>query len=417
MANRIAERLTPVIETAIDPKARFTTRFESYPFSDLLKMMSLPIGIAFCLNMWSFVRKSDDISFYGWRVLAHLGPYHIPHIVENGAWKRSLETLGRATELQLIESEIAQLLTDIEVVTQRRVAVRRIVKQEGFKIFLPVFENLAAPPPPGTIRKSQSHFEANLRIAMDVVSATPAADREVPISVIESLILHNQDSWESVANDESKRFGEYRAVLLLKLLQNEKTRIEAKNSNVIKKFLTEAETRSTHEPFPTLPLMPVLYQFKTEKLGYEHQDVIRKIQSMLEMQSSEISTQRKSMKLEYKIDFINFEKLVYLTICYSSLRVVPMISEYSWKVLSRAVSVVGRSVLGAAVLETWYRSQEHVIQSAPWFDSDKKILTSACMSISNIMIGAVVLRFFPFCGVPWLLMRARDSFSDSYRFL
>jgi hypothetical protein len=283
------------------------------------------------------------------------------------------------------------------------------------KIFLPIINNLSAPPPVGTMRKGQSHFEANLRVAMDVVSATPAKDRQVPISTIEALITNNKESWEAETNEDTKRFREYRAVLLLKLLQNDENLKHAKNSGIINEFLTNELTHSQHKVFPTLPLMPLLYQFKTEKLGFEYVDIVRKLLNMVNIETDN-TNMRKSLKLEHKIDFVNFEKLVYLTICYASLRVVPMISEYSFKVLSKGGSVVARSVTGAALLEAWYRGEEHLIQSAPWYDSTS-IVPSACMGVSNIVFGAFVLRFFPFCGLPWLMMRIRDSFADSYRFL
>jgi hypothetical protein len=126
---------------------------------------------------------------------------------------------------------------------------------------------------------------------------------------------------------------------------------------------------------------------------------------------------RKSLHLQHKINFVNFEKLIYLTICYSSLRVVPMISEYSFKVLGKAGMLVGRSALGAAFLETIYRGQEHVIQSAPWYDSSGGLIGSAALAASNIGVAAVVLKFFPFCGLPWFMMKFRDSFADSFRFI
>jgi hypothetical protein len=416
VAARIATRLNPAMDTAIDPKTRFTTRFESYPFQLLLKIVSVPVGIAFVLNAVPFLQSTDDKTLFGWRALAHLGPYHIPRIVQHGEWRESLKKLNDASELQLIESEIAQLLTDIEVVTQRRVAVRRIVKDHTMAVFSPVLRNLAAPPPVGTVRKGQSHFEANLRIAMDVVSATPAKDRIVPLDVLESIIANNKESWESEANEDTSRFREYRAVLVLMLLQNTENLSLAKNSDIVKNFVVNEVKHAFHKVYPTLPLMPLLYQFKTEKLGFEYIDIVKKLGSMLEVPLEDSLPSRKSMRLEYKLDFINLEKLVYLTICYSSLRVVPMISEYSMKVLSRGVGLIARSVLGAALLEGVYRTEEHVIQSAPWYDSES-LLPSACMAVSNIFFGALALKFFPFCGLPWLMMRIRDSFSDSYRFL
>jgi len=419
VASRISARLNPAIDTAVDPSTRFKTKFEGaqYSFMDLARMMSIPVGIVFVLNLIPSLSKSDESTFFGWRILAHLGPYHVPRIVDQGRWKSSLQELGQAEELNLTESEIAQLLTDIEVVTQRRIAVRKIVKESGMKIFLPLFTNLVAPPPRGTTRKGQSHFEANLRIVMDVVSATPAVDREVPLEVIEALIQNNRESWESTANEDALRFREYRAVLLLKLLQNETNLLNSQNSKVVTEFVKNELPHAAHQVFPTLPLMPLLYQFKTEKLGFEYIDVIRKLSHMLGLEIPDNKAARKSLKLEYKLDFVNFEKLVYLTICYSSLRVIPMISEYSMKVLGRAASLIARSVIGGALLETYYRVQEHVIQSAPWYEARYSVIPSACMAVSNIFVGAVVLRYFPFCGLPWLMMRAKDSLSDSFRFL
>ena len=409
VAERIAHRLNPAIETAVDPKYRFRTKFEIFSFFDLVRIASVPVGICFVLNAVPFLRGTDESSFYGWRVLSHLGPYHVPHVVNGGRWRHALSQLSRSEELGLIESEISQILTDIEVVTQRRVAVRRIVAEEGFGIFVPVLKNLAS-----SSQKGQSHFEANLRVVMDVVSATPAKDRALPVDVLEALVTTNLACWESDTSEDGRRFREYRAVLLLKLLQNESNLFNAKKSQIITSFVTSEEQAAAHQVYPTLPLMPLLYQFKTENLGFEFSDIIQRLKKMMDLPVAELE-ERKSLRLEYKIDFVNFEKLAYLTICYASLRVVPMISEYSFSVLSRAGTVIGRSVLGAGLAELVYRAEEHVIQSAPWYDSG--IAASACMAAVNVVTAATILRFFPFCGLPWLLIRVRDSFSDSFRFL
>jgi hypothetical protein len=98
------------------------------------------------------------------------------------------------------------------------------------------------------------------------------------------------------------------------------------------------------------------------------------------------------------------------------LRVVPLISEYSVKVLSRAANVIARSVLGATLLETTYRAEEHLIQTAPWYEASG-LFSSAAMTASNVFFGALALKYFPYCGVPWLMIRVKDSFSDTFRFI
>lgn len=418
VASRIASKLTPVIETAVDPVNRFKARAEHYSFHQLVKFISFPFAILFGANAVPYIRGTDDSNFiFGWRLLAHVGPYHVPRLVEKEEWLKSLKSLSQANDLKLVESEIAQLLTNIEVLTQRRMAVKKMVKRYGFEVFIPIFENLASPPPLNTHRKSHSHFEANLRVAMDVVCATPARERKLDCGIIENFLTNNSDLWEST-EESSKRFREYRALILLKLLQNDENVKAAKKSPVIKSFVLSEIGPSKHEPFPAFPIVPLLYQFKTEKLGFEHFDIIRRIRTMLELPVSEEEKQivRKSLALEHKLDLVNFEQLVYLTICYASLRVVPLISEYSVKVLSRAANVIARSVLGATVLETTYRAEEHLIQTAPWYESSG-LTASAAVASANILVGALVLRYFPYCGVPWCMIRAKDSFSDTFRFI
>jgi hypothetical protein len=417
ISSRIAGRVNPVIETAIDPKYRFQTRFETMKYGEILKFLSIPAGICFVLNLVPFINNNDTSSIYGWRFLAHFGPYHVPKIVEGGKWREALTLLEEANDLGMTESEIAQLLTDIEIITQRRVAVRRIVSKEGFPIFLPILKNLASPSPINTTRKGQSHFEANLRVAMDVVSATPAKDRRVPIALVEAIVENNRDCWESDNSEDTRRFREYRLLLILKLLQNIENVEQAKQSEKLKSFILEEAKVARHQPYPTLPVMPLLYQFKTKNLGFETVDLVRKILKLLDISIQEDLPKRESLSLPWKLDFVNFEKLVYLTICYSSLRVVPMISEYSMKVLGRAAYLIARSVAGSAFLEATYRAQEHIIQSAPWYDGGGGVFGSAVMSTSNALVGALILKHFPFCGLPWFMMKFRDSFVDSYRFV
>jgi hypothetical protein len=418
--------LNPARDTAIDPSFRFKSRYETENFLTAFNVIGIPSAIAFVLLTVTPGDRSSTI--FGWRLLAHLGPYQVPELLKNGRWKSALEQLERSNELQLIESEISQLLTDIEVVTQRRQCVRRIVSEHGFSIFQPVLTNLSSPPPINCTKKGQSHFEANLRVAMDIVTATPAKDRTVPIEVLENLITHNKELWESTGNEEVMRFREYRALLLLKLLQNRENAIAASESKLIREFLDAELIAGEHVKFSTLPLMPLLYQFKTEKLGYEYSDIIWKCLRLLDQArgsegSVDVPPTRKSLTLDHKIDFLNFEKMIYFTICYASLRVIPFISEYSFPVLKIAAGVMARSVLGVSILESIYRFEEHVIQSRPYFEVFSSgsrlgcIAASAGMVIAHTFIGAFVLRKMPFCFAPFALMKIRDSFTDSFRFL
>jgi len=294
---------------------------------------------------------------------------------------------------------------------------------DGFEFFLPVFKNLSSHPPINCTEKGQSHFEANLRIAMDIVTATPAKDRRVPLEVIEDLITNNKSLWESKSNEEVMRFREYRALLLLRLLQNRENAVDASKSSIVRKFLLSELPEGRHFKFSTLPLMPLLYQFKTEKLGYEYADVIVRIWGLVfgnEPLGDGIPIpQRESLKLDHKLDFLNFEKMIYFTICYSSLRVIPLISEYSFSILKRAGGLMMKSVLGVAALETIYRAEEHVIQSRPYFEATPamSIASSALMVATHTLLGAIILRKFPFCYAPFALMKIRDSFTDSYRFV
>jgi hypothetical protein len=413
---RIASRLNPAREKAIDPSFRFKTKYSDTDYSTAIWIVGIPSAVAFMLL--TLLPSQSSESVLGWRVLAHLGPYKVPKIFRSGTrWKSALVELDNS---DLLESEISQLLTDIEVITQRRQCVRRIVSEYGFEIFLPVFRNLSSPPPVNCTSKGQSHFETNLRVAMDVVSATRAKDRRVPISVIEDLIVHNLQLWECTGNEEVMRFREYRALLLLKLLQNEDNANDAAKSSIVCEFLKTELQSGEHIKFSTLPLMPLLYQFKTEKLGYEYSDIIYKCLKLLGLSSNENSPERKSLSLEHKIDFLNFEKLIYFTICYSSLRVIPLISEYSLSVLSKAANLMAKSVIGVAILEGLYRIEEHVIQSRPYFekaDQGEGILPSALMVITHVLVGSQVLRKFPFCFAPFAVMKIRDSFTDSFRFL
>jgi hypothetical protein len=362
--------------------------------------------------MWMMEEKS---TISGWRFLAHLGPYQIPSLMKSGIWKRALDELSEANDPHsLTESKISQLLTDIEVITQRRQAVREIVQEYGFEIFLPVFKNLSSQHISG-----QSHFESNLRVVMDILSATRASDRQVPISVIEELVTMNNHCWDSKSNEEIMRFPEYRALILLKLVQNESNANGAKQSGIIQEFVDQEMNKSYHEKFSTLPLIPFLYQFKTEKLGYEYADILWRINKCIGRAAEEVgpSGRRISLKLEHKLDFQNLEKMIYLAICYSSLRYIPLISEYSFPVLKHAVMGMMKSVVGAIILDIMYRAQEHVIQSKPYFDIEHPLIGGSGMVCVNALVGGLVLRYLPFSFAPFFLMKVRDSFTDSFRFI
>jgi len=415
---RISQRVNPVRNAAMNVENRFKTKYSEKSFGECLRMalgVSI-VGFVVTTGMWMMEEKS---TISGWRFLAHLGPYQIPSLMKSGRWKRALDELGEANndddhhQLSLTESEISQLLTDIEVITQRRQAVREIVQKYGFEIFLPVLKNLSFQNISG-----QSHFESNLRIVMDILSATRASDRQVPISVIEELVTRNNHCWDSKSNEEVERFPEYRALILLKLVQNESNANRAKQSGIIQEFVNQEWAKSYHVKFSSLPLIPFLYQFKTEKLGYEYADILWRIKKCIgRADEVEAIGGRISLKLEYKLDFQNFEKMIYLAICYSSLRYIPLISEYSFPVLKHAVLGMMKSVLGAIILDMIYRAEEHVIQSKPYFDIKHPLIGGSGMVCVNALVGGLVLRYLPFSFAPFLLMKVRDSFTDSFRFI
>ena len=419
ISSRIAHKVNPIRTEALSVNNRFRTKYSEKSIGECFKVVLgySVVGFGVTTMMWLMDDKS---TISGWRLLAHLGPYQVPSLVASGGWKRALDRLDQVEELGLTESEIAQLLTDIEVITQRRQAVRRIVDEHGFSIFLPVFKNLSS----NEEILGQSHFESNLRVAMDVVSATPARDRRVPLYVIEDLVSKNKNRWESKANEEVMRFREYRALLLLKLLQNEDNAKMCRGSEILNEFLVNEKEESFHVKYSALPFIPFLYTFKTEKLGYEYIDILERINTAAVgvTQTSQPPTQpRLSLKLDSKLDYQNFEKMVYLALCYSSLRYIPLISEYSLPVLKQAALGMAKSAIGASILDTIYRIEEHVIQSKPYFESSRD--SKSALIVSGMIVGihtcagAVILRYLPFSFSPFLLMKFRDSFTDSFRFV
>ena len=391
---RIASRINPVRSIVLDPASRFTTRFSSMSYTQLGALVFVPSVVAFVAAAFA------SGTFSGWRFLAHVGPYHVPDLVRAEIWRKSLAALSND---DLLDSEVSQLLTDIEVVTQRRCAVSEIVDRHGFEVFYPLM--LLFPKSGET-----NNFEANLRILMDVVLATKASDRRATPECIRALLAAKTSS--------DRRFDEYKLLLLLKLLQNESVLNVVKSGELRGEIVTCLDAQdATHTPYPALPLMPILYQFKTEKLGYETFDLVRKIRRLLNVPTNdEQSIFRKSLKLDYKIDFVNFEKLMYLTLCYSSIRVLPMISEYSFSVLKLAGAVMAKSLVGCAVLETIYRFEEHGIQSTAYYTNSSWANSIAMVSAHSAML-MVILRKFPFCFAPFIVSKmVRDCFSDGYRF-
>lgn len=400
IAARIAQRINPVRETAISPSTRFVTKLEAIPIRQLAMYVCVPSVIGF--GVLAMIERPRTM--HGWRFLAHVGPYQVPALLSENAWRSSLEKLGDT----LTSSEISENLANVEVISQRKLAVREIVKSEGFGIFWPVFLNFKR------VANSQSNFETNMRIAMDLVMATPAQKRHVSSEIIDQIL-----DLQCIDN----RFPEYRLLLLLKLLQNPENLREAKKNKKLENFLAEQDKLALHSPYPALPLMPLLYQLKTEKLGFETFDIIRKIRTMLghvSLPNKDLA--RRSWRLDWKLDFENFEKLVYLTICYASIRILPMISEYSFPVLKSAAFVMAKSVMGVALLDLWYRAEEHIIQSRTYFEAAKKSFPQRLMGPCFLVAAhcgwvVFVLRRFPFCFAPFMVTKmVRDSFSDAYRF-
>ena len=420
LSSRIAHKINPIRKEALSVESRFrVTKFSSMSFMECFRIVFGVSVVGFGITTVMDRLSLSSSAIRGWRLLAHLGPYQVPMLVKRGEWRYALDRLNRAEELGLTEAELAQLLTEIEVITQRRQAVRDIVENEGFEVFLPVLKNLSS----GEIY-GQSHFESNLRVAMDVVCATPARSRRVPKMIIEDLVSKNKTCWESKSNEEVMRFREYRALLLLKLMQNEDNAIVCRESKIIREFLINEEKESAHVKYSTFAIIPFFYQFKIEKLGYEFSDILYRIERALDSSDERRQQQRtapqpvrKSLKLDHKLDYQNIEKLVYMGICYSSLRYLPLISEYSLQVMKGAVFGMMRSVIGASILDLTYRGEEHVIQSKPYYETSNRILGSALIVLIHSCVAATVLRRFPFSFVPFAFMRARDSFTDSYRFI
>ena len=400
ISSRIASRINPVRESAVNPSARFVTKFEGFSNNQLVALVAVPSAVFF---LGSFLLPTNNV--IGWRFVAHVAPYRLPSLVETGLWRTSLVALS---DPDLTCAEISQLLANIEIVTQRKLAVRTISKEAtDLNLFTPIFNQL-------NTTSSQSNFETSLRIVMDVVSATPARNRKVDSTVLESLWAPSTSWWTSDRDSDTMRFAEYRLLLILKLLQNEKNLQVAKKSSEFQFFLTQQNFQ--HIPFPSLPLLPILYQFKTEKLGFETFDIVRKIRTMMGISSENLNF-RKSFSLAEKLDFINYEKLVYLTICYASIRILPMISEYTFPVLKSAAGVMAKAILGVTILDLWYRAEEHVIQSKMYWENHGTVLGPAVMVATHCAGLALILKRFPFCFAPFIVTKlVREAFADSYRF-
>ncbi len=108
-----------------------------------------------------------------------------------------------------------------------------------------------------------SHFDAQLRIALDIICATPPNQREVPIDFIQKLVSTNENLWKV-----DPRSDEARAILLYKLLHNTENCIKAKECEEVKTYLEK------HGDF-----IPMVSDFEWRKnlYGHESHDILRKL--------------------------------------------------------------------------------------------------------------------------------------------
>ncbi|CEM12320.1 unnamed protein product [Vitrella brassicaformis CCMP3155] len=186
------------------------------------------------------------------RIVSHLGPYCLPHIVRSPVHDTALNLV--ADDL-ILDHERSNALDVIEGITQRRAAVRELlrIKEEqvadgllsykasptgldsavkpsdfggddndeteglvrrGLMCFWPVVKDLVRNQTLGGASKPYSHLESQTRIILDLIAEMPPEDREVPYWWLKALVNQHSKLWGQTPSNE-----ELRATLLCKLLQ------------------------------------------------------------------------------------------------------------------------------------------------------------------------------------------------------
>eukprot|EP00388_Colpodella_angusta_P010957 GDKJ01028304.1.p1 GENE.GDKJ01028304.1~~GDKJ01028304.1.p1 ORF type:complete len:697 (-),score=157.91 GDKJ01028304.1:103-1968(-) len=97
-----------------------------------------------------------------------------------------------------------------------------ILPNKGLAYFYPLL-NLLIEAPFAIIAASESQFQTVVQTSLDVISNTPAADREVPYAFLKELCVGGGrwSMWQS-----NPQFEEYRALMITRLLENPKNSIK-----------------------------------------------------------------------------------------------------------------------------------------------------------------------------------------------
>jgi hypothetical protein len=427
-ATALAEKIAAAAQKAQDigdekvrnaPKEAFS--ITNLTFQQCFAMLGAPSAVIWLLMCWSYYSTQKENppmipsicrQLLGSRYVAHLGPHPIPGLIRV---RDDLEMeLFKLDDPFAYEHERTESLLAIEAVTQRRMAVVDIVKRRGIEWFLPVLFDLVTESEHADIgiNKSQSHFDSQVRIALDIISATPAADRELPIEFFKKLVSTNSAVWKGESRAE-----EARAILLYKLLHCPANCAKVRGCEEVERFIQEEGgfIESVSD-----------VQWRKDLYAHENHDILRKCAGLINKNTRAIdfggetfpipeAQERKSPSFQTKLDLRSLEVSAFYYTVWPMMRFMIVTGYDSMNKGSAFARVLASAWMGGALLEGIYRAEEHLIQTKWYYENS--VLASLGMVFSHCAVTALVLTRCPYVFAPYLILRFRDSTADTFRFV
>lgn len=355
------------------------------------------------------------LDFLGWRVVAHLGPYQMPNFVRAKVYEVPLR---RLSEPLLLDYERATALGRVEQMSQRHFAALALTQGAAHDmhpmcvlepIFLELFSPLAADAftldsASSAPASAVSHKAAAARIVFDVVGALPVEERTVPPWVLSGLVSTRGAPW-----DEGPQGEELRATLSAQLLASSTNCQIAADLPEVCNYVQQLGFKDKED---------TMWPLKAYLLSGETPDLIRRSALLISRQCPNVvevppRRARDTPSLQVKRDLRNFWTTTLLTASWATFRAWR--GTFDAKAFLAIARACGGAFAGMGVLEILWRSEEHVIQSAWYFEDGAAMLAvSAAMGFLNCVACAWAFRYAT--AVPFLVCRlAKDDFMDAHR--
>jgi hypothetical protein len=293
----------------------------------------------------------------------------------------------------LLSGERSLALGVLEAFTRRPALCREAINAYGDRLWQWLLRELTSK----TLSGDQSGVL--LRCLLDVFAVLRPEERQVPdIKRIEGLV-------QSAAFEADPWGEEVRCLLLLKLLENKANAELARESRVLRDFLTVEED---YRPYNSLFTWRAKL-YSSECTQFKH---ICRALVYPDEEHGQLSQPRKSPSLANKLLFRAWEVTIGISLMYTIVRYAASLESIASINLTALKTLVIKNAVGSVFLEGVYRVEDDLIDSG----LTREFMPSLCMNLANGALCLAVIKSRLWLAGPFFVLRfVRDVYGDPFR--